>query len=498
MRFMSKRSSGTLLHISVLPSQFGIGDLGPIAYRFVDLLAEAGHQYWQVLPLNPTSIECGNSPYTSESGYAGNPLFISPEKLAMDGLLDGGVSQYAVPESKAIDYAAVQTMKNALLKKAYMCFRKQETDFEDDYDTFEEAHGSWLDDYALYKTFWDAQGQPWYRWPEHLRTRDRGSLKAYRGSENVRFHKFCQYCFFKQWSDLKEYCRGKGVSLIGDLPYYVSHDSADVWANPKSFKLGQDCNPTAVSGVPPDYFSTDGQLWGHPVYDWKSLQEDGFILWTDRIRHSLKLFEVLRIDHFRGLLAYWEVPAEETTAVRGTWVQVPSDFLSSTIPTSFPSLPFIAEDLGIITDDVRQAIKRLGLPGMRVFIFGFDGDPKNPHLPSNHPEDSVAYTGTHDTNTARGWFEGEADEAVRQELFKLIGSFVREREISWSMMRLVSESRALLSVFPVQDMLSLGSESRLNRPSVAKDNYLWKLTASQFGEIPVQRLRKLAEESNRL
>lgn len=498
MHVLQNRSSGTLLHISVLPAPFGIGDLGPSAYRFADVLAEAGHRYWQVLPLNPTSIECGNSPYTSESGYAGNPLFISPEKLAMDGLLEGGTSQYGIPDGNLIDYAAAQRLKNALLRRAYLSFRERGTDFDDDYYAFEEEHRGWLDDYALFKTFWDAQGQPWYRWPEHLRRRDRKSLRAHQGSEGVRFHKFCQYCFFKQWNDLKEYCRGRGISLIGDLPYYLSLDSADVWANQRSYKLGLDCQPTAVSGVPPDYFSASGQLWGHPVYDWKQLQEDGFSLWVNRIRHGLKLFEVLRIDHFRGLLAYWEVPAGETTAVRGAWVQVPPDFLSDALPGRFPSLPFIAEDLGVITEDVRQAIRRLGLPGMRVLVFGFDGDPGNPHLPGNHSEDSVAYTGTHDTNTARGWFVEESSEAVRQQLFDQIGSYVPEGEISWAMMRLVSGSRARLSVFPIQDILSLGSESRLNRPSVAKDNYLWKLNLSQFSKIPTQRLRDLATDSNRL
>jgi 4-alpha-glucanotransferase len=498
MVVFKNRCSGTLLHISELPSQFGIGDLGSSAYRFVDILAEAGHRYWQVLPLNPTSIECGNSPYTSESGYAGNPLFISPEKLAVEGLLEGDISQYTVPDSNRIDYAAVQKAKIALLRRAYLTFRKRETDFEDDYVSFEEEHNGWLNDYALYKTFWDAHGQPWYKWPEHIRMRDRGSLNAFKGSEGVRFHKFCQYCFFKQWGDLKEYCHGKGISLIGDLPYYLSHDSADIWANPRSFKLGNDCYPTSVSGVPPDYFSANGQLWGHPVYDWDQLQADGFSLWTERISHSLRLFDLLRIDHFRGLLAYWEVPAGETTAVRGRWVQVPSDSVFDALSRRFPSLPFIAEDLGVITEDVRNAMRRLGLPGMRVLIFGFDGDPGNPHLPSNHPEDSVAYTGTHDTNTARGWFVEEAGEDIRQNLFSCIGSFVPEREISWALMRLASGSRARLSVFPIQDILSLGSESRLNRPSIGKDNYLWKLTESQLNAIPTLRLREMATESDRL
>ncbi len=498
MAFLQNRSSGTLLHISVLPSPFGIGDLGPTAYRFADILAEAGHRYWQVLPLNPTSVECGNSPYTSESGYAGNLLFISPEKLASGGLLGGDCSVYAAPDSSSIDYGAATRAKEGILRKAYLTFRVRRKDFEDDYGAFEGAHSGWLEDYALYKALWDGYGQPWYRWPEHFRAHEESPLRALQGSENVRFHKFCQYAFFSQWQELKDHCRGRGISLIGDLPYYVSHDSADVWANQKSYKLGPDHKPTAVSGVPPDYFSASGQLWGHPVYDWNRILEDGFELWTRRIGHNLKLFDALRIDHFRGLLAYWEVPAGATTAAKGKWVKIPSGLALGALQRRFPSLPFIAEDLGMITEDVRDAMKRLGLPGMRVLIFGFDGDPANPHLPANHPENSIAYTGTHDTNTARGWYTEEANETVRRMLFKLIGSPVPEGEISWAMMRLASSSRARLSVFPIQDILSLGSESRLNRPSVAKGNYLWRLTASQLEAIPAQRLREMATESNRI
>jgi 4-alpha-glucanotransferase len=498
MGVLKKRSSGTLLHINTLPSRFGIGDLGPSAYRFVDMLVEAGHGYWQVLPLNPTTVECGNSPYTSESSYAGNTLFISPEKLAVDGLIEGDYSPYAIPEGSWIDYGRAEKVKKAILRKAFASFSRGKKEFEGEYEAFEEEHSGWLRDYALYKALWEANGLPWYQWPAHLREREAGSLKAHENSERVRFHKFTQFIFFRQWGCLKKYCSEKGIGLIGDLPYYVSYDSADVWANPRYFKLGPDYKPLFASGVPPDYFSTSGQLWGHPVYDWARIQEGGFSLWMDRIGHSLRLFDVLRIDHFRGLLAYWEVPAGETTAVRGAWVPVPSALFFNTLSRRFPSLPFIAEDLGVITEDVSQAMKRLSLPGMRVLIFGFDGDPNNVHLPRNHPENSVAYTGTHDTNTARGWFLEEASEQVRQNLFDCIGSWVPEGEVSWAIMGLASHSRARLSVFPIQDILSLGSESRMNRPAVAKDNYLWKLTEAQLKGIPTLRLRQMATESDRL
>jgi 4-alpha-glucanotransferase len=498
MAAFEKRSTGTLLHVTALPSKFGIGDLGPYAYRFVDILVEACHCYWQVLPLNPTTIECGNSPYTSESGYAGNPLFISPEGLVEEGLIENDLSKYFVHESNLIEYAKVEDAKKTLLRKAYATFSQRKKDYEDEYREFEAEQSGWLEDYALYKAIWETTGLPWYCWPSHLRGRDVGSLKAYENSERVRFHKFIQFMFFRQWARLKEYCGKKGVKLIGDLPYYVGYDSADVWANANYFKLGTDKKPSFLSGVPPDYFSANGQLWGHPVYDWERLKEDGFSLWMNRIGHNLKLFDVLRIDHFRGLLAYWEVPAHETTAVKGNWVLVPSDLFLNTLSRIFPSLPFIAEDLGMITEDVNQAMKRFSLPGMRVLTFGFDGDPKNIHLPRNHSEDSVAYTGTHDTNTARGWFNEEASEKARSNLFEYVGSWVPEEEVSWTLMKLASGSRARLAVFPIQDILSLGSESRMNRPGMAKDNYLWKLTEAQLGSVPTMKLKQMATESSRL
>lgn len=498
MGVLEKRSSGTLLHLNSLPSAYGIGDLGRDAYRFVDRLAESGHGYWQLLPLNPTSTECGNSPYTSESGYAGNPLLISPDKLAEEGLLDGDPTPYALPEGNRIDYARVHALKEVLLKRAYANFNHEKKDFEGDYGAFEEEQSAWLGDYALYKALWEIHGVPWYRWPPHHRVHDDRSLMTLQGSERVLFHKFVQFVFFRQWGLLREYCREKGIGLIGDLPYYVSHDSADMWANPHNFKLGEGFQPLSVSGVPPDYFSSEGQLWGHPVYDWGQIQGGGFGFLMDRIEHNLRLFDTLRIDHFRGLLAYWEVPAGEATAVKGSWVPVPSEPFFDALSRRIPSLPFIAEDLGVITDDVRQAMKRLNLPGMRVLIFGFDGDINNIHLPQNHPEESVAYTGTHDTNTARGWFVEETTEQVRQNLFDSIGSWVSEADVSWALMRLASCSRARLAIFPVQDALSLGSESRLNRPSVAKDNYLWRLTRPQLEGMPTHRLHQMADESGRL
>jgi 4-alpha-glucanotransferase len=495
---LDRRSSGTLLHINTLPSRFGIGDLGPSAHRLVDLLVEAGHTHWQVLPLNPTTIECGNSPYTSESGYAGNPNFISPEGLAEDGLIGGDLTPYILPETSQIDYTAIERTKKALILRAYRGFLQKKRDFAEEFSSFEGKHSKWLEDYALYKTLWEHHDLPWYQWPDRHRARDPKSMESFMESERFRYHKFVQFIFFRQWDRLKKHCSAKGIRIIGDLPYYLSLDSADVWANPGCFKLGPDSRPAFVSGVPPDYFSPEGQLWGHPVYNWSRIQQDGFSFWMDRVRHSLDLFDLLRIDHFRGLLSYWEVPAREVTAARGSWIPVPSELFFGALSSSFPAIPFIAEDLGVITEDVRQAINRLGLPCMRVLLFAFDGDPNNIHLPQNHPENSIAYTGTHDTNTARGWFLEEASEQVRQNLYDCIGSWVAEADVSWALMGLASRSRARLSVFPIQDILSLGSESRMNRPAMAKDNYLWKLTDAQLKSMPTLRLRQMATESNRL
>lgn len=492
------RASGILLHPTCLPSEYGVGDFGPQAYRFIDLLAETGQSYWQLLPLNPTSPECGNSPYISSSGFALNPLLISPDILAADGLLGkADLDAITVPESDRIDYRSVQSAKLAILKKAHREFAKK-GEFLGEYGDFCARNASWLDDYVVFTALKESSGLPWFLWPEGLRRRDPEEIaSAMRSLEGAEFHRFVQYVAYRQWSLLREYCDRKGIRIFGDLPFYVSHDSADVWVNQGLFKLDNAGRSLFVSGVPPDYFSETGQLWGHPVYDWGRLRDTGFEWWMRRIEHNIEMFDIVRIDHFRGLLAYWEIPASERTAINGRWVKVPSEEFFGTLRSRFPSLPFVAEDLGVITDDVKAAIKDLGIPGMKVLIFAFDGKPDNPYLPENHEFNSVAYTGTHDTNTVRGWFKEEATHEVRENLFRYLGRIVGEGEVSPEMIKLAMGSGAKLCIVPIQDILNLGSEARLNVPSSPLNNYLWRMRGDLMSSARLQEFALVAKEAGR-
>lgn len=493
------RASGILLHPTCLPSEYGIGDFGPMAYRFVDLLAEAGQGYWQLLPLNPTSPECGNSPYISSSGFALNPLLISPEILAADGLIEkAALDAIRVPEGDRIRYRSVQSAKLEILKKAYKIFSEKGGAFSGEYEDFCARNAYWLDDYAVFTALREESGLPWYLWPEGLRRRAPEDLESAKERlEGAEFHRFVQYIACRQWRRLKEHCRRSGIRIFGDLPFYVSHDSVDVWANTRLFKLDSGGRPLFVSGVPPDYFSETGQLWGHPVYDWERLKESGFEWWMRRIERNAEMFDLVRIDHFRGLLAYWEVPAAEKTAMNGRWVKAPSEEFFETLRRRFPSLPFVAEDLGVITEDVKAAIKELGIPGMKVLIFAFDGKPDNPYLPENHEPNSVSYTGTHDTNTVRGWFREEATQEVKENLFRYLGRRVGEEEVSAEMVRLAMGSRSRLCIVPMQDVLNLGSEARLNVPSSPLNNYLWKMTGDLLRNERLAEFAQITRESGR-
>ncbi len=486
-----ERSSGVLLHLTSLPTDFGIGDLGPSAYRFADLLLENGQAYWQILPLRPTSQFNGNVPYNSDSSFAGNPLLVSPELLAREGLLQD-VGDLRVPASSRIDYDSVEISKGRMLERAYAAFRERFRDYQSEFEDFCVRERSWLDDYALFQSIKEASGQPWFLWPAPLRDRDPSALeekgRALAGA--VERTKFVQFLFYRQWDSLSGYCRGKGLRLFGDLPIYVSYDSADVWAHPGLFKLDSAKRPLFISGVPPDYFSETGQLWGNPVYDWEAHRTTGFSWWMDRIRQNLRGLDAMRLDHFRGLVGYWEVPAGETTAVRGRWVTTPSDEFFGELRRRFPEMPFIAEDLGVITDDVKEAIRKLGLPGMRVLIFGFSGGVDNPNKLFNHTQNSVVYTGTHDNNTARGWFVREATPAEKAELACYTGKEVSEENVSWEMIRLALISVSSLCIIPMQDILSLGEDARMNRPASPSHNYEWRLMP---GQMEAGGLRRLGE-----
>jgi 4-alpha-glucanotransferase len=488
---MLPRSSGVLLPIASLPSHFGIGDLGPSAFRFVDFLNAAGQRVWQVLPLNPTEGAFGHSPYHSASCFALNPLLISPEMLVEEGWVDRTdlPLQRRWPQGR-VDYAAAAPFKRALLQKACRRFRQHPPNA--DYQRFCMENAAWIDDYALFSALSSRNRKlAWDRWPAEVRSRRPSEMRRLRKElqETIEALKIEQYLAYRQWQALRTYCRRKSVLLFGDLPVYVPFHSADVWSHRALFKLDRRHRPTAVSGVPPDYFSADGQLWGHPVYDWDAHRQTRFAWWCRRIAYQISLFDAVRIDHFRGWVAYWEVPAGATTARDGRWVEVPSDDFLSELRRRFVALPLVAEDLGHITADVHETMRRYGFPGMRVLMFGFSGNPaENPNAPQNIPEHGVVYTGTHDNNTVRGWFATEASTAEKQRLMLVAGKRMMAREAPAELVRLAMLSPARWAIFPVQDLLALGAAARLNTPGRVRDNWVWRLTPKQFDSLPAARL----------
>ncbi len=491
----SQRGSGVLLHISSLPSPYGIGDLGPGAYAFVDFLARTRQHVWQVLPLNLTDPLYGNSPYSSISAFAGNKILISPDLLIEEGLL-GMNDIYPIPlfTEGRCDFSSVIPYKNRLLEFAYHNFRENGVHRES-FEAFCLKNRSWLDDFSLFVVIKKyVAGESWAQWPEELRDRTPRGIEAIKKeyNEQLEKEKFWQYLFFDQWNRLKSFCREKGVQIFGDLAIYVNFDSADVWANPGLFKLDEGKKPVFVSGVPPDYFSSTGQLWGNPVYQWDVLKESGYKWWVERIAHHLDLFDILRIDHFRGLVACWEIPAGENTAVNGKWVEAPvKDFLTC-LRQHFPSLPIIAEDLGLITPDVREVMCCFGLPGMKVLLFAFQEDnPKHPYLPHNYERNFVVYTGTHDNNTVRGWFECEAPRDDKERFFRYAGREVPAEIVHWEFIRLAMMSVANQVIIQMQDILGLDGDARMNRPSIGKGNWEWRLRPDQITEPTAQRLLEM-------
>lgn len=491
-----KRRSGILLHITSLPSPYGIGDIGPGAYRFADFLAEAKQSLWQILPLNPTDPEYHNSPYHTLSAFACNPLFISPELMVQEGLLDKQDSNLCsnYPEGK-VDYKQVTEDKRKLFKLAYERFKKQGDNYE--YEKFCSENSGWLEDYALFVSLKaHFNGLIWNQWPSEIRDRDPEALKSKRRElhDKIDLEKFIQFLFIQQWLKLKRYCHQRGIDIIGDMPIYVQYDSVDVWVNPEIFKLDNEKKPYVQSGVPPDYFSATGQLWGNPLYRWEALKERGYYWWIERIKHVLSSADLLRIDHFRGLVGYWEVPSVERNALNGRWVEAPALDFFNQLTVRFPDLPIIAEDLGTITPDVREIMQRFQFPGMKVLLFAFgQDDPVHPYLPHNYEKNCVAYTGTHDNNTTRGWFENEATPEEKQRLFKYLGREVKAEEVNWELIRLAMCSVANMVIFPLQDILGLGQEARMNQPATIKGNWLWRLSPEQLTPSHSRRLLEMTE-----
>ncbi len=489
-----KRGSGILLHITSLPSPYGIGDMGPWAYKFVDFLSETKQSYWQILPLNPPAPTGNNSPYHGSSAFAGNTLLISPELMVHEGLLtEEDIKPLPSFQKNKVNYPEVISHKEKIFSKAYERFKEKD---KSEFEKFCSGNSSWLEDFALFAAFREHFGQVWCRWPPEVRDRRSEDLQTLKKQlhSGVEREKFLQYAFFQQWFSLKRYCNQKGIQIIGDLPIYVDYDSADVWVNPEMFKLDQEKQPAFVAGVPPDYFSQTGQLWGHPVYRWDVLKELGYAWWIQRIEQNLKLFDLLRIDHFRGFVAYWEVQAGEKTAINGRWIKAPAEDFFFTLRNRFPNLPIIAEDLGIITPDVREIMNRLEFPGMRLLLFAFGEDLlTNPYAPHNHVENCVVYTGTHDNNTVRGWFEKEATTEDKERLFRYLGSKVSSRNVHWEFIRLAMISIANMAIFPLQDILGLGEDARMNRPAIKEGNWKWRLLPAQLTPSLARKLLKMTE-----
>jgi 4-alpha-glucanotransferase len=490
-----KRASGLLLHITSLPSKYGIGDLGPQAYKFADFLVRARQKFWQILPLTPPTLRQNPySPYNCISAFAGNHLLISPDLLYRRGLLLKEEIQDCPRFAKSkVEYPKVVYYKTKLLNAAYERFKVSKK--QSDYERFCIENAKWLDDFALFVVLRRHFGRiVWCDWPAKLRDRYKDAVRTARGNfeEAIDREKFLQYVFFKQLFDLKRYCGGQGVKLIGDIPIYVAYTSADVWANPEIFKLDNAKKPRFVSGVPPDMFSRTGQLWGNPVYDWQALKDTRYRWWLARIEHNLKLFDLVRIDHFRGFFAYWQVPAGDKTAANGKWVKCPYEDFFNTLFKRFDANRIIAEDLGLITSDIKTFIEKHQMTGMRVLQFGLNGNlTKNLHFPANHRKNTIVYTGTHDNNTAAGWFRKDANAEQKKRLFACLGRKVPAHQFNWEFIKLALSSVANRAIVPVQDILGLGESARMNRPGSIKGNWRWRLHPGQLTPQISKKLAKL-------
>jgi 4-alpha-glucanotransferase len=503
------RASGILLHPTSLPGRFGIGDLGDEAYRFADFLVASGQSLWQVLPLGPTGY--GDSPYACYSAFAGNTLLISPEKLFEEGLL-AKTDLEDIPSlpTERVDFERVHKTKEIVLGKAFARYqRTTDTELRSAFETFAEQNASWLDDYALFRALKSAHaGRAWHEWDRPLVGRETAALaRSGEGLHNqIEAHKFFQFIFFKQWFALKAYCNERNISLVGDIPIFVAHDSADVWTNPDQFKLDERGRPIVVAGVPPDYFSATGQFWGNPLYDWDRMLADGFKWWIERVRATLQTVDIARIDHFRGFAACWEIPASDNTAERGRWVEAPGRELFTAIRGALREIPIIAEDLGVITPDVEKLRDDFGFPGMRILQFAFSSDTKNIDLPHNYHRNVVVYTGTHDNDTTVGWFNSVAGAgSTRTEAqissernFGLEYLNTNGQEIHWDFIRAVLSSVADTAIVPLQDLLGLGTEARMNLPNSIQGNWSWRFKQDALTEDHSQRLRSMTDTYGRI
>lgn len=483
-----RRAGGILLHPTSLPGRYGIGDLGPSAEAWVDWLAEAGCCLWQVLPLGPTGY--GDSPYQGLSTFAGNPLLVSPERMLEDGLLSAPDLE-PVPSfpPNRVDFSAVIRYKARLLDRASAQVTSAKSGFRQTYEEFCELQAGWLDDYALFMALKREQGgQAWNRWPGELASRNPSALREARPrlADDMQSHRLAQYLFYREWEAIRSRAHSHGIRVIGDVPIFVAHDSADVWTHPELFALDRRGEPEAVAGVPPDYFSPTGQRWGNPVYRWDAMARDGYAWWISRMRSVLAMVDVVRLDHFRGFEAYWRIPAEAPTAETGKWVQGPGASLLDALSKGLGSLPLIAEDLGVITPEVVALRDSFKLPGMKVLQFAFDSGAENAFLPHNYVGGCVAYTGTHDNDTAMGWY---ATASLEERDFSRRYLAREGTDFAWDLIRAAWSSVADWAITPMQDLLSLGTEARMNYPSRPEGNWSWRLLPEQLTPSLASRMR---------
>jgi len=493
----NQRHSGLLLHISSLPGCYGIGDFGSSAYNFVDYLCATNQSCWQILPLNPVDAIFGNSPYSSPSAFALNPLFISPEKLVTDKHLNQkDIETSKIFSDEKVNYDVVSKYKTKLLKTVL-----ENNDGQwDGFNQFVADNAYWLNDYACFTVLKNQNESIWTNWNDEWKNDTDIFRKKMEDKYKVEIEQVqkIQYLLHGQWIALKKYANETGIKIIGDIPIYVNTDSADVWSSKSIFKLDENNQPQVVSGVPPDYFSETGQRWGNPVYDWQVLKEEGYQWWINRFKRNFDLYDTVRIDHFRGLINYWEIPAQERTGIKGQWKDVPTTDFFSVLKENFGDLPIIAEDLGMISDDVRERIDACGFPCMKILLFAFGGDlQSHPYLPHNYPESCVVYPGTHDNNTVVGWFNTEATNDEKSKFDQYADKNVKQKELHWKFIELALNSKAQRALIAVQDVLGLNEKSRMNKPATLEGNWEWRLSSIKDLLSTTTQLRDMTSESQR-
>mgnify|MGYP003408130654 FL=1 len=491
---MKKRASGILLHPTSLAGKYGMGALGNEAKAFIDFLHLAKQTYWQILPLGPTGY--GDSPYQCFSSNAGNPYLIDIDTLVNDGLITADdIPELVVADDIRIDYGSVIDHKMGILKTAKNNFKP---DGNNEYTFFLQANAHWLNDYALFMALKEKfDKRPWYEWENDYRLRNQSVLlkETLALKDSIEFQQFIQYVFFKQWKDIKNYANSKGVQIIGDIPIYVAMDSSDTWCNPELFQFDNNKNPVVVGGCPPDYFSETGQLWGNPIFNYHKMEEDGFAWWINRIRASLALYDYVRVDHFRGFSGYWSIPYGEPTAVNGKWVDGPGKKLFYAIKNALGDIPIIAEDLGLITPDVTELRDHFNLPGMKILQFAFDSAEANDYIPHNYIKNCVVYTGTHDNDTVLGWYE-KAKEADQKYFLNYIHS--NGSDICKDLIRVAWASVANTAIIPMQDLLRLGGDARMNLPGTTVNNWLWRMKADDLKLELAEELAALTKLYDRI